>query len=176
MDADFSVELGHDDPVLDFPWKDESGRLAYFDLKRQPELIARVEEAQTWPELGEFLRRVNSARSILESAKCDAWMTTEMSAEEDVFDASHKFAGYIDLVFAGVDRRISFPVHEDFAKRLTELLRRAPEIPSSVEICMRRCIFGDPGEVREGFYFTVYVNGYGNDEPEARKSWAIGLH
>lgn len=77
MDADFSVELGPDDPVLDFPWKDDSGRLAYFDLKRQPELIAQVEEAKTFPELGEFLRRVNGARSMLESAKCDAWGTTE---------------------------------------------------------------------------------------------------
>lgn len=175
MDADFSVELGPNDPVLDFPWKDESGRLTYFDLRRQPELIVRVEEVQTWPELGEFLRRVNSARSAFESAKCDAWTTTEMNAEDDFFDASHKFASYVDVVFAGVEHRLSFPSHADFAKRLTDLLRRVPEIPSSAEVCVRRCFFVDAPQSREGFYFTVYVNGYGNDEPEARKSWAIGL-
>jgi len=60
-------------------------------------------------------------------------------------------------------------------KRLVTLLRRAPEISSSVEVCVRRCFLVDVGEPREGFYFTVYVNGYGNDEPGARKSWTIGL-
>jgi hypothetical protein len=175
MDADFSVELGRDDPVLDYPWKDESGRRAYYDLKREPELIAQVEEAKTFPELGEFLRRVNGPRSMLESAKCDAWATTEMSPE-DFFNASHKFASYVDIVFASTDRSLSFPFHEDFARRLTRLLRRAPETFSSAEVCVRRCFFGKRGETSEGFYFTVYVNGYGNDEPAARKSWAIGLN
>ncbi len=28
MDADFSIELGREDPVLDFPWSDPSGKLA----------------------------------------------------------------------------------------------------------------------------------------------------
>ena len=86
MDADFSVELGHDDPVLDFPWTDPSGKLAYFDLKRHPELIAKIEEAQKFPELGEFLRTVNSPHTIIESAKCDAWATTELTAEEDIYE------------------------------------------------------------------------------------------
>jgi hypothetical protein len=195
MDADFSIELGRDDPVLDFPWKDQAGRFAYVDLKRQPELIAQVEEARRFPELGEFLRAVNSPRSLMESAKCDAWATTELSLEEDVFDASHKFASYVDLVFsntpsantstaatdvanadaAKIDCRFSFPSHESFAKRLTELLHRAPEISSSVEVCIRRCFFVDEGETREGFYFTVYVSGYGSDEATARRNWGVAL-
>ena len=89
MDADFSVELGGEDPVLDFPWTDASGRLAYFDLKRHPELLAQVEEAKELPELAEFLRCVNSARSAVESAKCDVWATQELTTEEEVFGASH---------------------------------------------------------------------------------------
>lgn len=174
MEADFSVELGHDDPVLDFPWKDPAGKLAYFDLKRQPELMAYVEEAKTFPELGECLRTVNSARSLLESAKCDAWSTTDLSAEEDVFNASHKFATYIDLVFSSIDDRWSLPRHEEFAKRLVALLGRVPEMSASVEVCLRRCFFEQAGQAREGFYFTIYVSGYGNDLAAARKSWAIG--
>jgi hypothetical protein len=176
MDADFSVELGHDDPVLDFPWTDPEGRLAYFDLKRQPELIAQIEEAQKFPELGEFLRTVNSSRSIIESAKCDAWPTTELSAEEDIYDASHKFASYVDLVFSNIDARLSFASHENLAKKLTELLRRAPEMSASVEMCIRRCFFADAGETREGSYFTVYVSGYGSDEASARRNWTVALN
>jgi hypothetical protein len=72
-------------------------------------------------------------------------------------------------------RRLSFPDHEQFAKKLVELLRRAPDIPSAAEACVRRCFFDDSGEVREGFYFTLYVSGYGCDEMAARKNWEVGL-
>ena len=75
MEADFAVELGADDETLEFPWAaDADGhRYRYYDLKRHPELLAQVEEAQRVPELGEFLRAMNAASSILETAKCDAW-------------------------------------------------------------------------------------------------------
>jgi len=175
MDADFSVELGRDDPVLEFPWTDAEGKLAYFDLKKHPELIGELEEARKFPELAGFLRTVNSARSIVESAKCDAWATTELTAEEEVFDASGKFCGYVDLVFSSVEHRWSFDFHEHFAKRLAELLRRVPEIPAAVEVCVRRCYFGEAGGTREGFYWTVYVSGYGKDEAGARRNWAVAL-
>jgi hypothetical protein len=175
MDADFSVELGGEDPVLDFPWTDASGRQAYFDLKRHPELLSQVEEAKEHPELAEFLRSVNSARSVVESAKCDVWATTELTPEEDIFGALHKFASYVDLVLCHADQRQSFPEHERLAKWLSALLRGAPEISSSAEVCVRRCFFGQGSVAREGFYFTVYVNGYGSDEAAARQNWAIGM-
>ena len=185
MDADFSIELGREDPVLDLPWKDPAGKLAYVDLKRHPELMARIEEAEKFPELGEFLRVMNSARSMVETAKCDAWATTELSPEEEVYDASHKFVGYVDVVFSNIDvrqsslressLRESLPAHEQFARKLVELLRRVPETPSAAEVCVRRCYFGEDGGVREGFYCTLYVSGYGNDSASARQNWAVAL-
>jgi hypothetical protein len=185
MDADFSIELGREDPVLDFPWKDSAGKLAYVDLKRHPELIARIEEAERFPELKEFLRVMNSARSMVETAKCDAWATTELSTEEEVYDASYKFGSYVDVVFSSIDvrqsslressLRESLPAHEQFARKLVELLRRVPETPSAAEICVRRCYFGEDGGVREGFYCTLYVSGYGNDSASARQNWGVGL-
>jgi hypothetical protein len=174
MDADFSIELGRDDPVLDFPWTDPSGKLAYYDLKRQPELIAKLEEAQRSPELAEFLRAINVPRSPLESAKCDAWSTNELSADEEIFNVSHKFASYVDLVCSNLEQR-SFEFHEGFARKLSDLLRRAPEMRASAEVCVRRCFFDESEQVRAGFYFTLYVNGFGEDESAARRNWAIGL-
>jgi hypothetical protein len=175
MDADFSIELGREDPVLDFPWNDPAGKLAYVDLKRHPELMAQIEEAQKFPELRESLRILNSPRSMVETAKCDAWATTELSPEEEIYDASHKFASYVDLVFSEMDARLSLSRHQQFVKKLVELLRRAPEISSSVEACVRRCYFGEDGAVQEGFYFTLYVSGYGNDEARALQNWGVGL-
>ena len=180
MDADFSIELGREDPVLDFPWKDPAGKFAYVDLKRRPELMAWIEEAEKFPELGEFLRALNSARSMVETAKCDAWATAELSAEEEIYSASHKFASYVDVVFSDVmfphnDARLSLPAHEQFARKLVALLRRAPEIPSAAEVCVRRCYFAEDGGVREGCYCTLYVSGYGNNEASARQNWGVGL-
>ena len=176
MDADFSIELGRDDPVLDLPWTDPTGKVAYVDLKRQPDLIAQIEEGRAFPELGRFLQATNSPRSIVETAKCDAWATTELSAEEEIHDASHKFASYTDLVFSALDNRLSFSFHEEFARKLVELLRRAPEMAASTEVCVRRCYSEDNDNVREGFYFTVYVNGYGQAGSRARQNWAAGLN
>jgi hypothetical protein len=175
MDADFSIELGADDPVLDFPWTDPSGKLSYIDLKRHPELIASIDEAREFPELRECLRILNSPTSRVETAKCDGWATTELTPEEEIYHASHKLASYVDLVFSDIDARLSFSHHQEFVKKLVELLRRAPEIASSVEACVRRCYFGEGGAVREGFYFTLYVSGYGNDEASALRNWGVGL-
>jgi hypothetical protein len=175
MNADFSIELGREDPVLDFPWKDPAGKFAYVDVKRCPALMAAIEEAEKFPELGEFLRVMNSARSMMETAKCDAWATTELSPEEDIYDVSHKFASYVDVLFSEIDVRLSFSLHEQFARKLVELLRRVPETPSAAEVCVRRCFFGEDGGVREGFYCTLYVSGYGNDDASARQNWRVGL-
>ena len=175
MDADFSIELGRDDPALDFPWSDASGKLCYYDLKRHPELLTQVDEAARFPELAGFLHTVNSSLSLLESAKCDAWATRELGPEEEIYGASHKFASYVDLVFSDIDQRLSFPFHELFAKRLVELLRRTPETPSAAEVCVRRCNLRSNGGDHEGFCCTLYVSGYGADEPQARQNWGIAL-
>jgi hypothetical protein len=182
MDADFSIELGHEDPVLDFPWKDPSGKLAYVDVKRHPELMAQIEEAERFPELKEFLRALNSVRSMVETAKCDAWHTEELNAEEDIYNASHKCASYVDVVFSsGINfadselssLRQSLSAHERFARKLAGLLRHAPDMPSAAEICVRRCYFDESVGIHEGFYSTLYVSGYGNDEDTARQNWGL---
>jgi hypothetical protein len=175
MNAEFSIELGREDPVLDFPWSDPAGKLAYVDVKRHPELMAQIAEAASFPELREFLRILNSARTIVETAKCDAWATTELTDEEEIYAASHKFSSYTDVVFSNFDRRRSFDAHEKFAQKLVELLRRAPEIPSAAEVIVRRCYFQRDDGVEEGYYCTLYVSGYGNDEAEARLPWGLAL-
>ena len=137
-----------------------------------------IPKEQTQKQIAaDLLERVfeNSARSMVETAKCDAWATTELSAEEDVYDASHKFASYVDVVFSEIDMRLCFSLHEQFAGKLVELLRLAPDTPSAAEVCVRRCYFGGDSGVREGFSCTLNVSGYGNDDASARQSWGVGL-
>jgi hypothetical protein len=181
VQADFAVELGADDETLEMPWAAEGGGPRYYDLKRHPELLSNLEEAGRAPELGEFLSKVNSPQSPLETAKCDVWSSTEISAEEEIFEAPHKFGSYVDLFFSHEPKRFSFPEHKLLAKRLTQLLQRAPEMAAAAEFLIRRCYYCGqdevPGqkEIRDGFYITFYLFGYGKDELRARQNWAIGL-
>ena len=175
MDADFSIELGHEDPLLDFPWTDPAGKIAYVDLKRHPELITEVEEAQRFPELEEFLGAVNSPRTAMETAKCDAWATTDIGVEEEIYESPCKFASYVDLVFCDAARRLSLGEHEDFAGKLVKLLTRATEVAATLEACIRRCYFEHDGSTQDGFYCTIYVSGFGSDENDARQKWRMAL-
>jgi hypothetical protein len=174
VNADFAVELGADDETLELPWGSAS-EPRYYDLKRQPELLLNIDEARRVPELGIFLAAVNAAGGVLETAKCDAWFSADINSEEEIFGAACKFGSYVDLVFSAEPSRFSFPEHEQFAQQMVQLLHRAPEIPSAAEFLVRRCFFHRAGSVREGFYFTFYLFGYGDDEAQSKQNWVIAL-
>jgi hypothetical protein len=174
VEADFAVELGAEDETLDFPWAADGG-LRYYDLKRQPELLLEIEEARRVQELGEFLAAINSPSGILETAKCDVWASTEINPEEEIFGATWKFGSYVDLLFSNETPRFSFEEHEQLVRRTTELLKRAPEIPAAAELIIRRCFYQTVSELRDGFYITFYLFGYGDEEAQARQQWAIAL-
>jgi hypothetical protein len=175
MFAEWNVELGQDDPVLEIPWRSEDGSLRFLDLKRQPELLLEIPEACTYEELASFLDWANSADSQIETAKCDVWSTSEMDADDEVFGEKIKFSSYIDLLLASGVRN-SFPQCEQFVQTLTRLLRQAPDLSSAAQFIVRRCWDHRGGEkVSERFYITFYLHGYGADVQEAQQRWAIGL-
>jgi len=182
MQADYSIELGPGDPVLEMPWtagQERPGEAAprYFDLKRHPDLLLYLPEAQRHPEMGKFLVRINAPGFPLETAKCDVWPSAELFPEEEIFGASCKFVCYVDLLFTAAGLRLSFEKHEALAKGLHGLLRRAPEMAAAAEFVVRRCYYhGGPGqEPAAGFYMTAYVTGYGDAQEEARRRWTIAL-
>ncbi len=174
MQAEFTVELAAGDDCLEVPWASPDGALRYYDLRRRPELLLNIEEAHQNRELGEFLSAINSGWSVLETAKCDTWASSEMNEEEAVYGAAWKFGSYVDLIFTEAAPRVEFEAHEDFAGRVTELLRRVPEIPAAAEFVVRRCTYHEPA-AREGFCVTFYLYGYGDDESDARRRWGIAM-
>jgi len=175
VQVDFAVELGADDETLEMPWAAEAGGPRYFDVKRHPELLVDVAEAQSAPEIRQFLRAVNAPAGTLETAKCDFWSSMDINPEEEIFGATHKFGSYVDLVFSDTSFRFSFAQHEQLAKSLTALLQEGPEIPASAEFLIRRGYYHDEEGISDGFYITCYLFGYGEDEDQSRQRWAIGL-
>jgi hypothetical protein len=172
MDVDWSVELGTDDPTLAVPWESEDGTPCYYDLRARPELLLYVDEAVQHRELGEFLTTLNSPASRLQTAKCDVWISRELSEAEGIYGAACKFCSYVDLFFTETGPRVDFPGHEAFAVKLTTLLKRAPEISAAAEFIIRRAHY----DGKSGFYFTFELAGYGDDEDDAKKRWTIALN
>jgi hypothetical protein len=178
MQADYSVECGPGDGALELPWSSANGGPSYVDLKQHPEMLDEIPEAAAHPPLRNFLAKVN-ARTALQTAKCDAWFTHELSPQEEVFQAAGKFASYVDVLLTDVRDRMSLARNEEFAGELFRLLQCAPEVPAAAEVYVRRCFVHEPpesAESRPGFYLTVYVSGYGDDQESAEKHWAIGIN
>lgn len=198
MDADWSVELADDDPVLDFPWSTDEA-LAYVDVKRHPEKLNEIPEVRDLPELADFLRVINQPGSSLLTAKCDTWIDHELNEWEKIYDAKRKFCSYVDLLFDQDDARFSFPRYEQFVKSLAGALSHSDDsetenLAAAAEFIVRRCWYHseetpctEPSprlsaqvnavvpDARAGFYITFYLSGYGVDEAEARSLWAAGL-
>lgn len=175
MLVDYAVELGTDDETLELPWAAPGGSPSYYDLKADPNALDLIAEAAQAGELRDFLRALNSPTSILASAKCDLWASDEIHPEEEIFGVPWKFGSYVDLVFTSPSLRFDFAGHENVLKELTSLLKRVPEIAASAEFLLRRCYYKADHDVREGFYVTAYVFGYGENETKARRQWGVAL-
>ena len=100
MDADWSVELGHDDPALDFPWSSSNGSKGYVDLLQRPELLSAISEATQYPELGEFLLTLNAPSSHWLTVKCDVWLDHQLGEAEGIYGATMRQSSYVDLILA----------------------------------------------------------------------------
>jgi hypothetical protein len=175
MQVDYAVEVGRDDDTLEIPWADPDGVRRYYNLKREPQALEKIEEALGMGELRDFLVAVNSPASIFETAKCDVWATDKIHPEEEIFGAPWKFGSYVDLVRTSPSARFSFEDHENLLKKLVALLQRVPESPASAEFLLRRCYYHQTAGVRDGFYVTFYLFGFGEDEAKARRQWEIAL-
>jgi len=182
MHVDSSVELGRDDPALEVPWASEDDRVRYHDLRNNPELIDQVCEAKDHLELREFLLRLNASAFPLQTAKSDVWITNEISPEEEIFGAQQKFVSYVDLIFGEGSSRCSLEAHEELIRKLTDLLKRAPDTPATIHFVLRRCYYhssigasAPANEDHTGFCITAYTSGFGESEQEARQRWAIAL-
>lgn len=189
MDADWSVELGHDDPALEFPWSSPDGSHRYSDLTQRPGALFEIPEAALYPELGECLLAVNVPSSPWLTVKCDVWLNAELREAEAIYDANLKLCSYVDLIARASSSRFSFERHERWAKSAARELSSDHEEPIACEFIVRRCWYhAEPSARRSqanatstaedptpGFNVTFYLFGYGKDAAQARTRWAEGL-
>jgi hypothetical protein len=172
MEADWSVALAADDPVIAVPWA------AFVDLRLNQDFIDEIAEAKLNPPLRSALLALNSIGSPLWTAKCDVWTTCdepydpyEMEAEpgETAFGAG----SYIDLLARDLETRESFALQEEWLRWLTGRLREVTASAARVDMVMRHAYV----EGRSGFGVSWFVEGCGVTPKRAEQSWvnALGL-
>jgi hypothetical protein len=179
MDADWSVELGHDDPSLEFPWASPDGTQRFVDLSQHLESICEIPEAAQYPALARCLLELNGKFSPWLTVKCDVWIDNQLGEAEDIYDAKLKVGSYVDLVRRNESERFSFEQHEQWVKSATMTLRNIGPHPIACELIVRRCWYCADSRSSDdpvpGFYITLYVSGYGDNEAQALARWTKGL-
>jgi hypothetical protein len=183
MEADWSVALAPDDPMIIVPWAapaDDAPRCKFLDLRRDPNLIDEMDEARSQPLLRAALLRFNGAQSPLWTAKCDVWRSSvregaqpydpyEMNADpnETLFGAG----SYIDLLPRDGLLATSFDRQERWIRSMTGKLRSVPVRAARAEFVLRLAeVDGVPG-----FGVTWFVEGCGATVRLAAEAWKAGF-
>ena len=199
----WSAECAEDDPVLVVPWSSPApsssepsspadpsapdpsspaGGSHFVDLREDPFAAEDLLEAELHPPLLQALRALNAARSLLFTAKCDAW-TIDLPEELDLLrleldltpeDARAGFASYIDLLWR--DRAIFASVHQH-EHLLHRLDRRITSLdhPFALVECVLRPALLDLVGPQQGFALTLYVKAVGFDHHAALAHWSSAL-
>jgi hypothetical protein len=168
--AEFDVDLGEDSPTLVVPWASDDGTLAFIDLAQNPSLLDEIPETRD-PALRRALAALNAADLPWATAKCDLWTTQELDEEEELFGADWKHASYLDIYLRNPEGQMDFATAEQQMRKWVQHLRRIPVEPASAAIILRACA------IREspGFYWTLYVSGFGDTGIIAHSAWAEAL-
>jgi hypothetical protein len=175
MEADWSVEMTADDPVIVVPWA--AGSWGFVDLRLGGQLIDEIEEAKRVPELRAALLLLNSTASPLWTVKCDAWESDtpmdpyEMDAAPA--DTTLSAGSYIDLLARDSALQASFDRQERWVRGVAEALRAVPARAARVDLVLR------PAQVNgaSGYGVSFFVEGCGAMAQRARQAWsgALGL-
>ena len=183
MEADWSVTLAADDPMIIVPWAapaEDAHRCQFLDLRRDPALIDEIEEARSHPLLRAALMLLNAPWSPLWTAKCDVWRSSVNEGAEpydpyemgaDPGDTAFGSDSYVDLFLRDGRLFMSFERQERWIRSMTEKLRGIAVRASRTEFVLRRAeVDGTPG-----FGVTWFVEGCGATAQRAAEAWAAAF-
>lgn len=182
MEADWSVEMGWDDPVIAVPWQMADSGARFVDLRDQPDLIGEIEEAIHRPSLWRVLETLNGAGSAVSTAKCGVWSReNRLAADENEldpgeFDADQEEArwiagSYIDLLPLGPAQEISFASGEHWVRELAGRSRRIPLGCGRSDFVLRRASLHGT----DSLGVTWFTQGCGATAELAERQWVKHL-
>ena len=177
MEADWEIEVGGGAPVIEALWA------GFVDLRRNPERIAEVAEAASFPPLAKLLAALNGADSPLWTAKCDVWEVVaenpdlpvqEAPVEAELTDEVSKtvcIACYIDLLPLKETVFARWEEAEEFCRKWVSRLEDGDQPDCRIDLIARQAIAGS----EEGFGVTAYLSAMGEYRAKALDALANAL-
>lgn len=181
MEADWSVEIGPDAPVIDTGWP------GWIDLPADPralrEAVEHLSEVRCFPALGAAIARLNQPTSGFATTKCDFWLgdhpVDPLEYDAQPADAQCEAACYVDLLPREADAEStgerslpgSLDQAEHWARSLVAQLRAIPCPHARVELVLREAFRGAAATLGA----TFYVSACGSDLPAAQTALAHAL-
>ena len=171
MEADWSVEIGADLPVIDAAWP------GFVDVRHHPFQLAEIAEANAYPALRDALIELNDPFSQMFSVKSDVWAMEPDEIDPYEFgcpsdEVQVGLASYIDIVLWDHLLFSAFPWHERWARAVVDVLHTRELTSGRVDLVVRPAL----ARGHEGFGVTLYAAGCGVDSQAARASWQRVLH
>jgi hypothetical protein len=169
MEADWEIEVGGESPVIDAHWPGS------VDLRRHPERVLQLPEAQAFPVLAQALEVLNAETSPVWTSKCDVWPIVDLAGfDPDELDApagcdAHAIGGYLDLLLRDERKWDLIATAAADCKHLCSLLREVPLRCCRVDLVVRQAIF-DSAHLADGsmsLAMTAYFTACGPTPAEA---------
>ncbi|HUY93782.1 MAG TPA: hypothetical protein VMU71_00740 [Terracidiphilus sp.] len=169
MQADWEFEIGAGAPVIDACWP------GLVDLRRKPDRIGDIGETALVSALAPALLRMNSASSLVWTAKCDVWAPETIDLDEvDAPGAETKcaLACYIDLLPSHPDQWSSPAGVEAYCRRVCRLLTAVAARCCRADLVVRCAVL--PAE-RQTLGITAYLTGCGESEDRASEALSTAV-
>lgn len=176
MEADWSVEVGNNLPVIVVPWD------GFVDLRLNLDAVDKVVEVANNRALAEALIELNATDSPVFTSKCDLWLLSEGEIDAFEFDASREearqgIACYIDIIAHDPALFASFATHESWVRHATLALRAHLQSQARAEFVIRPALHigEEKANAQDGFAITLYVSACASTEIAAESIFQAAL-
>jgi len=155
-------------PYPSFNHGDGNVNHGYTRLKGNLDAILQVPEVVGWPEYQDFLEKINSDGSPIESVGCEKHLWPVSKG-----DAKWALGSYTDVIFSLVALNDDPECHLKLAVDLSHALDKSEDWWGTAEFClsvmkgMRGC--------HQPYNLMIRLCGHGRDQDQARASWAASV-
>lgn len=140
----------------------------FFDLRKTPELIPRIPEAEGWPEMIALLEAINRPSGILWSLGCEKAVSS--FKDERHPHLTTKLVSYVDLAFADVSMNSDRANFDRMAMALNKFgSTRQVETFIKLEMELGKAYYAEHNLT--AWCLVIWIGGFGADESDARNAW-----
>ena len=141
----------------------------YFDIKRNPRLIAEVPELYNWPEMEEMIGTINDGDGLFRTLGCAVALM-----DFDDPRLKKRLVSYVDIAFEILSLNAEKENYRHLFQRFEEFATPL-QLPGNVSILFEICPTLFVAHQFHGWRVTLWNAGLGRTDSESRAAWHLGV-